>query len=220
MLWFLLFVVTMAVLFAAGVGLMSWRMARHNRVDPDVETLAPILWLWAPSQPARLHRRLRAAAAPVHIPAKPSKHAPPLPPNADLCRRLAGEAVQVDNYIVMASRMSRVQRKPALRSLNSQVIEVEQLSRRLVQDRRRAQTPAGMTVPTAPRVLAEIRQQLDLLDEAQRELLEIEQSNGLLDPDEFMARTRTAVPESVPQSVPPSVPKSVPEPPPHEAAAG
>ena len=44
------------------VGLIRWRLRRRNRVDPAQPSAAPLRWLASPTEPARLHRRLRTIA--------------------------------------------------------------------------------------------------------------------------------------------------------------
>ena len=65
----LLSVVVVMVLVGVLFGVFSWQLARSNRVVADAPTTAPILWLWSPTQPARLHRRLRSAVRPLPLPA-------------------------------------------------------------------------------------------------------------------------------------------------------
>jgi hypothetical protein len=212
-LWFLLTLTLLVALAGAAIAVFSWQLNRANRVAPDVETLAPMVWLWTPTQPARMHRRLRAAVAPVHDnvpkpvkkrPLKRPTQPPPSSPTADLSRTLVDQAVTLDQWIVNAARMPRPQRRVQMRSLQPQVIEVERLSARIVQHQRRVAAEAtipGAPVATPPAVLADLSHQLDLLDAAHHELQAIEQANGLLDPDELMRRTappRQAMPAGQP----------------------
>ena len=235
-LWFLLTLTLLVALAGAAIAVFSWQLNRANRVAPDVETLAPMLWLWTPTQPARLHRRLRTAVAPVHdnVP-KPVKKRPlkrpsqppgPASPTAELSRTLVDQAVTLDQWIVNASRLPRPQRRVQMRSLQPQVVEVERLSARIVHHQRRVAAEAtipGAPVSSPPAVLADLSHQLDLLDAAHHELQAIEQANGLLDPDELMRRTappRHAMPVGQPpppqgrpvHAAPP--PHAVPAPPP------
>lgn len=172
--------VTIAVLIA----IYFARLKQRNRVDPDIETIAPLSWLSNPTAPARLHRRLHDAIAPIHVPAKPSRRDGADGPFVDLQRALAARAVEVDRHVVLAARLSGKQRRGALRSLRTNVTEIERLSGRMVQLRQptRAQLPgAGGDAPDpAPDVLAELSNNLDLLENAHSELAEIERASGLV----------------------------------------
>ncbi len=76
--------------------------------------------------------------------------------------------------------------------LRNQVTEIERLSARIVDLRRQAATPtAGVAAPgppPPPEVLAQISDNLDLLEQAQAELAEIERASGLGDPSEVLRR--------------------------------
>jgi len=228
-LWFLLTLTLLIALAGAAIAVFSWQLNRANRVAPDIETLAPMLWLWSPSQPARLHRRLRSAVAPVHMNVpKPVKKRPlkrntgPANPSpaSELSRTLVDQAVTLDQYVVAASRMPRPQRRMQMRSLQPHVFEVERLSARIVHHQRRVAAEVhipGTPAQTPPAVLADLSHQLDLLDAAHHELQAIEQANGLLDPDAVM---RQAVPQGQPvPRAPRSSPAPVPPPAPPAPAA-
>ena len=108
---------------------------------------------------------------------------------------VAAQAIAVDHQLVRASRLSRQQRRRHLAALNPQVVEIERLSLRLAHQHRVATRPATIggphaVAPSTPQVLAEVRTQLDRLDEAHHELLAIERDSGLLDPDEVLAQVR------------------------------
>jgi len=196
----LLTVVIVSVLAAVLVGVFSWQLARSNRVVPDAPSTAPILWLWSPTQPARLHRRLRGAMRPLPLPpATRRKRAAPGPavPHLDLMQTVAAQAVAVDHELVRVSRLSRPTRRRHVQALTPQVVEIERLSLRLAHQHRAVTQPASIGGPYAtsastPQVLADVRTRLDRLDDAHQELLAIERDNGLGDPDEVLARTRPA----------------------------
>jgi hypothetical protein len=185
LLWFVAMLAFMSVLVGVGVAVFSWQLTRRNRVVRGVETAAPIAWLWAPTQPARLHRRLRTAVAPVPRPHTDDS------PMSDLSKTLTSQAVTIDRDLVFVSRLPRSQRRPQLRRLRPQVSEVEVLSARLVHHHRRTTgLNAGVPQPTqAPaEVLADLGYRLDLLDRAHDELQAIEQANGLHDPEMILNR--------------------------------
>src|SRR5688572_20755962 len=105
----LLTVVIVTVLAGVLLGVFSWQLARSNRILPDTPTTAPILWLWSPTQPARLHRRLRGAVRPLPLPAAGRRGraatAGPAGPHLELMQTVASQAVAVDHELVRASRL-------------------------------------------------------------------------------------------------------------------
>lgn len=196
---FLAFLGAMIATIAVIVAVLSYRLHRRNRVAPDVETAAPLTWLSSPAHAARLHRRLRAAVAPIHVPAK--RRPAEADRRAELCRILVSEAVEIDHHLVLAARQPAARRREMLRALEVQVAEVERLALRLGR-MRRVLVPTDAFDPTGgdPAVLADLRRELDLLDEAHAELLDIERANGLLDPTPLL---RDAPPAPGPTPAPP-----------------
>lgn len=199
----LLTIVLVSLAFVATVGVFSWQLNRSNRVDPEVATPAPILWLWSPTQPAKLHRRLRGAVRPLVVPTRRGRKAPPLPPHAELGRTVSSQAVAIDRQIVAVSRTSRQNRRRQLHAITPHVVEIERLSLRLVHQQRMATQPANIGgphrhAPSTVEVLTDVGSRLDRLDEAHHELVAIERDNGLLDPDEVMAQVATPPPAPVP----------------------
>ena len=195
----LLTVVFLTVAAAVLIGVFSYQLARSNRVSPGAASTAPILWLWSPTQPAKLHRRLRSAVRPLGVPtARTRRRAAPLP-HEDLLHTVAAQAVTIDRQVVIASRLSRQQRRRHLQALGPQVAEIERLSLRLVHQQRVVSQPANIggphrVAPSTAEVLDDVNNRLDRLDEAHQELLAIERENGLLDPDEVLNRIATPPP--------------------------
>jgi hypothetical protein len=199
--WSLAFFITWIAIVTLAVVVVRWRLQRANRVSPAMRSPAPLTWLWLPTQPARLHRRLRAATTEIHL--APSRRARETSSSLsvdDLRRELEYQAVELDHHLVAAARHPRTQRRTLLRQLNGQVSEVEHLSIRLSRMTRTPGAPSsGWDVdPGPPEVLAHISQQLDLLDQAQEELTEIERAVGLVDVDRVMAPTKRSVAASLP----------------------
>jgi hypothetical protein len=192
LLWGLAFLATWIVLLVVVATLLRWRLQRRNRVSPAVKSPAPLTWLWAPSSPARLHRRLQGAVADIHLaPSRRSPHGGPASVD-DMRRELEYQAVELDHHLVIAARHPRRQRRSLVRTLEEQVGEVEALSLRLSHLSERPDgTPAsGWDVTRQPpEVLSELSRQLDLLDAAQAELTEIERAAGLVDVDAVLAPT-------------------------------
>lgn len=187
LLWVLAFLATWIVLLVVVATLLRWRLQRRNRVSPAVKSPAPITWLWSPTQPARLHRRLQGAVAEIHL--APSRRSDFRQPSSadDLRRELEYQAVELDQHLVVAARQARARRRSMIRALQEQVGDVEELSVRLSRLSARPDgTPASGWDLTRepPDVLSGIAHQLDLLDAAQAELAEIERAAGLLGPDD------------------------------------
>jgi hypothetical protein len=186
--------ITWLALASLGLVLLRWRMARSNRVSPAVRSAAPLHWLWSMTKPARLHRRLRTAVALIHL--APSRRADRVVLSVDELRcDLEHQAVQLDQHLVVASRHPRSHRRGLLNNLEGQVIEVEQLAMRLSAMSRPDGTPASgwEATPAPPEAFERISHQLDLLDDAQAELMAIERASGLVDLDELMADTQTPI---------------------------
>lgn len=191
-LWSLAFVITWLVLVALGVVMLRWRLQRANRVSPATRSPAPLTWLWLPTQPARLHRRLRDAVEPIHLaPARRGRAtatASASPTVDDLRRDLEYQAIELDHHLVVASRHPRTHRRSLLAELATQVGEVERLSIRLSRlSRPPGVARSGWEPADPPEVLARLSHQLDLLDQAQDELAQIERAAGLVDVEALLA---------------------------------
>ncbi|HEY5154548.1 MAG TPA: hypothetical protein VIJ47_07430 [Acidimicrobiales bacterium] len=196
------FTLTWVALAALGFVVLRWRLSRANRVSPAVKSPAGLLWLWAPTRAARLHRRLRTAVAMIHLaPSRRDRSTPTLSVD-ELRRELEYQCVELDQHLVVAARHPRSHRRGLLAALDTQVSEVERLAVRLSAMARPADAPAsGWSEPsTPPEVLERLSQQLDLLDAAQAELVQIEQASGLVDLDALMVETREPVAFSPPRT--------------------
>ncbi len=207
----ILVVVWLAVLTAA-VGYLAWRLQRANRVHPAHRTPAPLPWLWSPTQPARLHRRLRTAvqATTATAPTRSADRGPSTSVD-ELRGELEHHAVQLDQQVVVASRQPKPYRRDALHDLRLQVAQLEQLSVRLSGLRRPDGTPVSGWDETTPEALARIAGHLDLFDEANRELTEIERGAGLDDLAAVEALLASRMPP-MPSSAPTGAPQPVERP--------
>jgi hypothetical protein len=211
LIWVGAFFFTWVAIVTLAVVVLRWRLQRMNRVSPAMRSPAPIVWLWSPRQPARLHRRLRLAIVEIHLaPSRRRRDMPSLSVD-DLRRELEYQAVELDHHLVTAAHHPKTQRRSLLRQLQGQVSEVERLSIRLSRMRRANGSPSSGWDLTSepPEVLAHISQQLDLLDQAQEELTEIERAVGLVDVDRLLAPTKqpVAAPQPVPANYQPTIPR-------------
>jgi hypothetical protein len=95
---------------------------------------------------------------------------------ASLALQVEDEAVRLETCLVALSRIWRTERQ-ARRELAAQITELEHLTARLVT----TATAASRAALGAGSVnsLTEIRERLDALDEARRELTTVEQQAGL-----------------------------------------
>lgn len=159
----------LVVMFLAVVGsvvaviaLVVHALTVRNRVVAGRPTEAPLSWLVAPDLAARLHRRLRAAIA---MASTVRAGAPNELGLADVVDQLDRRAMELDDQLVLASRAPKAPRRRMLRELASEVAELERLAERTV---RMARAWTGSQ--PAERGLADVRERLDLLEGALREL--------------------------------------------------
>lgn len=150
----------------AAVALVLHALAVRNRVVPTRSSRAPLSWLAAPELAARLHRRLRAAVALTSVVRHGQTEDLGLVGVVD---QLDQRAVELDDQLVLAARAPKAARRRMLHELQSEVAELERLAERTV---RMARAWTG-TRPSE-RGLAEVRERLDLLEGALRELDGIE----------------------------------------------
>jgi hypothetical protein len=209
LLFLVAFVTTWIVLLTVALVVLRWRLQKRNRVSPAVKSPAPLTWLWMPTRPAQMHRRLQSAVAEIHL--SPTRRSHPLPECSvdDLRRELEYQAVELDHHLVVVARHPRRRRRELLHSLEHQVGQVEELSVRLS----RMSRPVGSVssgwelAHQPPEVLARLAHQLDLLDAASDELAEIERAAGLVDVDAvFAPLERKPVPPPAPNFLPPPSP--------------
>lgn len=214
----LVLVMVFIVVVALGVATVAWAVDHSNRVSPDTSSPAPLVWIWSPSRPARLHRRLQAAVAPIHVPTPRGRAArraslPPAGSVPALCMELEAQAVEIDRHIRLVSRYPRGYRMLAMRQLDHDVRQVEQISLRL----RRMSRPVGSPSSgwdrgdTPPEVLQRLGEDLDRLEHAQAELDHIERTHGLVSDDvlreiDERARAEAASPPVPDRDIRPSLP--------------
>ena len=170
------FVIAVLAGTAAVTTACVWRLRRRNRVSPSVRSEAPVLWLWSPTRPARLHRRLQKAVAAARYGlglghrrrARSSSEQ-----LQELVDDLERQAVAVDRQVVVASRCPATVRNRLLRALSDQTSDIEHLVERVLEA---ASAAAGDPPPAA---LARMGERLDALESARDELARLEAAAGL-----------------------------------------
>lgn len=165
--------------------LVRGRLRRRHRVDPKVATGAPITWLADPRPAARLHRRLArvgrlaSGVADAHQPSKKrGRRAADAPPIVEVATSLRAQAVALDGQLARAALLAPGPRREVLRRLERAVAELERAGQELT---------ALSTEVLAPPVLAweaegvlDLAGQVERLAAAHRQLLELDQRNGLV----------------------------------------
>jgi hypothetical protein len=171
----------------AVVALVVHTLHARNRVRPDRRSQAPLTWLVAPELAPRLHRRLRTAVMLLDA-AVGLVVAPAGSPAADLglvdvAAQLRDRAAELDDQLVLASRAPKSGRRRMLRELQSEVAELERLAERTVRMSR-----AWRGAAPSERGLAEVRERLELLEGALRELDGVEVHTPLRVSDPVLRR--------------------------------
>jgi hypothetical protein len=155
---------------AVAVSLVIWRLRRRNRVSPRVKSQAPLWWLWSPSRPARLHRRLRSAVSAARYGVDQSG---PDSPIADLVAELERQAVVIDRQLVTAAQSPSSIRYRLLNPLTGQVRDFERIVERVLSE---ATAAAGESPQAA---LGRVTERLDALESARDEIARLEAALGL-----------------------------------------
>jgi len=136
------------------------RLQRSNRVSPQVPTYAPMIWLWVPHRPARLHRRLRRVTALARGAAGGS-----LPSMPELAGDLERRACATDSKLVLAARMTGPPSWSMMNEVESEIRDLEALATRMV-----AMSTTWSSTSVGTEAIAE---RLDALEQAMREVDEI-----------------------------------------------
>jgi hypothetical protein len=156
----------------AGLLWIRHRMRRFLRVRPSTRTQAPTGWALSTIEPARLHRRLRRVAASARLSGANGDTT-----TAALAVQVEDEAVRLETCLVALSRVWRTDRD-ARRLMTAQITELEHLAVRLATNAASISGPAALTTG-APDSLSELRERLDALDDARRELSTVERQAGV-----------------------------------------
>jgi hypothetical protein len=159
---------TALAVMVGAVAFVVHRLRVRNRVVLSVRTPAPLRWLASPRRAARLHRRLRAAVAGAHL-AQLHRETVSLGID-DVIAELSLRAVELDRQLVVCDGAPSASRRRMLRELAAEVGEVEALTERTI---RLARAWSGDR--PSERGLGPVRDRLDALEAAVRELDGIEQ---------------------------------------------
>lgn len=219
--WFLLLtlggtgavIVTICVLLL----LVQHRLRRRNRVLPAAAGTAPMFWLVSPQSPARLHRRLVAAArvaqavAERHRPTGRRARRQEPPTIVGLCEQLEAHAASIDSHLPLVAHHPPARRREVLRQLTRNVDELERTAARL------SVMSAEISAPTVLAghvdTMAELGTKLDTLEAAHASLREIESDVGVTTAPRWTPQPQPqppplALPEQQPQALPPPQPRS------------
>jgi hypothetical protein len=148
------------------------RMRRFLRVRPATKSPAPTGWALSTAEPARLHRRLRRVAASARLSGASGDST-----TTSLAVQVEDEAVRLEICLVALSRVWRTDRD-ARRQMAAQIVELEHLAVRLATNAATTSRQAALTSGGIDN-LAELRERLDALDDARREVSTVERQAGL-----------------------------------------
>lgn len=185
--WLTFFVVLCLVVcgtFAAIVIGFVHLLSVRNRVVPGRRSASPLTWLVSPEGAARLHRRLQRAMAMAPA-ALRGRSADDLG-LGDILSQLQERACELDEQLVIAASAPRRDRHRMLRELHSEISELEILVQRTVRMGR-----AWNGGAPSERGLSAVRERLELLESALRELDGVEISH-LRRPSEQVVERRRA----------------------------
>jgi hypothetical protein len=170
----------MIMLGLAVMGATWRRIQLRNEVSPRQRLHPPTHWLASPSSCGRLHRRLRAAVAALHLvlPLPRRRRRRHHEPSAleDLAREIEAQAVALDRDLIVVDRLRGPNAVVARRALAQQVVTIEVLAHRVTAAARAAERVAGS--PPPPEALAAVATRLDLLEAARVELAQITTAPG------------------------------------------
>lgn len=171
----LIIVVVWLVMLSIAAGTAVWTMRRANEVVKGTRSPAPVLWLWSPSKPARLHRRLRHVFT-WDSPERPKVH-------GELWDELEAEAVRLDADIASLTRAPRPVRRRAHAAMAPRVEYLANLAARIRRLEADATAPRGFeeaeaTEPTPTDGLVELDERIANLESAHNELSDFERLVG------------------------------------------
>ena len=147
---------------------VHWRVRRQMRIRPGTRTNAPTWWLVSTVGPARLHRRLRRAAAGTRAAADASD-----PAIREMAHEAEHHALALEAPLLVAARLGRAG-SAELRALSEQTTELEAFVARLANVVRQS-----ATAPVGRRSVQQLQGRLDALEAAHAELDALEARAGL-----------------------------------------
>ena len=169
---FVALVVFGAAGFACFVGALTyarWRLRKQLRVRPSTRSAAPTSWLVSTSEPARLHRRLRRAAATARVAG--GRGDATIKALAD---EIEDHAVALETHLLILSRLWRRERQ-ARKQLVAQIAQLEVLTTRVATSAVEVNRPRALGAGSSD-ALAELTERIDALDAARQELTALERS--------------------------------------------
>lgn len=154
----LIILATLIFIVLAAIGVTAFgarKVKRHYRgqqqLVPGHNSAAPLNWTGSPKREAVQHRRLVKAMQLAH-----SVHSP------TEVGSLGVQAVMIEQELVRAALLPKTTRKPALDTTESLVSSIEELAAGVYE--------RSSTLPTIQTELLELRERLELIAEARREL--------------------------------------------------
>jgi len=199
--WFLLLALwgmgAVVITVCLAVFLVLHRMRRRNRVRPTEPDDVPLFWLISPQAPARLHRRLVAAARAAQLVAE--RHRPvgrrarrmEPPTIVVLCEQLEAHAASLDAHLAFAMRLAPAARRRVLANLAPGVSEIERTTVRI--SVMSAEMRAPVVLAEHVDGIAEMSTRLDALESAHATLREVEAGTGLRSPSPMRTDPERAV---------------------------
>ncbi len=183
------------LLCLAATGAAWHRIQLRNEVSPQHRIRPPAHWLASPSACGRLHRRLRAAVAALHLvlPVPRRRRRRRHEPSAleALAREIEIHAVALDRDLMVVDRLRGPNATAARKSIAEQVNAIEVLAHRVTAAARAAELVPG--VEPTPEALQAVSNRLDALDAARAEIARLE-DHTMVAPALSTARTFTDAP--------------------------
>lgn len=151
-----------AASLGVALALTCQALSRRNRIAPRIRTGAPMSWLWSGRLAARMHRRLRAVVRTAQACCPRVSRKSPRSTVHELVDDLVELAATADRRIVAAASLPRFRRALALAEIAVEIREIEALGARV--------RHYGELGAPAPVTVASVRERLDALEAARREI--------------------------------------------------
>ncbi len=155
-------VVVVVAVIGAGIAIAAGSISKNakarNQVVPGMLSSAPTNWHGSHEPEAKLHRRVRDAAAGLRATAASD------PTMTETVQSIDREAVRLDEQIVAAARMPERHKQEALQNLEEAVIQFEDMTAGLIT------RTSGVGPKDVKAELDALAERLDLVAEARAEL--------------------------------------------------